>query len=310
MGVYFFDNPSQEKDLYKEIYDRQTNYKRTKESVLLDDSVRASSISKMYPNFSPDVISALTLLQVKPEAEVLAEVSARIAENNQRSILQKTGNGFKAGIRLGLLGLEDAYRSWVDRPINSFIASTFGDQAKDLTFQDAYAQSGKSTVRQAVNQLRQGKRVNLGDGFLPDSDEFDAQNPNSKFYEEYQYMVKKGMDSDRAAQQISDYLGDPITDLDLRAQEESGAFTITTRGSDGNQVAMPISLGRATANLFMEPGSKGFNAVSGLIDMGKIMFLDPANYFGLGIKALTKNKRLLAPSEELIASLKKKRYTR
>lgn len=306
MGVYFFDNPSQEKDLYKEIYDRQTNYKRTKESVLLDDSVRASSISKMYPNFSPDVISALTLLQVKPEAEVLAEVSARIAENNQRSILQKTGNGFKAGIRLGLLGLEDAYRSWVDRPINSFIASTFGDQAKDLTFQDAYAQSGKSTVRQAVNQLRQGKRVNLGDGFLPDSDEFDAQNPNSKFYEEYQYMVKKGMDSDRAAQQISDYLGDPITDLDLRAQEESGAFTITTRGSDGNQVAMPISLGRATANLFMEPGSKGFNAVSGLIDMGKIMFLDPANYFGLGIKALTKNKRLLAPSEELIASLKKK----
>ena len=107
MGVYFFDNPSQEKNLYKEIYDRQTNYKRTKESVLLDDSVRASSISKMYPNFSPDVISALTLLQVKPEAEVLAEVSARIAENNQRSILQKTGNGFKAGIRLGLLGLEE-----------------------------------------------------------------------------------------------------------------------------------------------------------------------------------------------------------
>lgn len=306
MGVFYFDNPAQERDLYEEIYNRQKQYKQTRDRVTLNDATRATQISRLYPNFSPDVVSALTLLQVKPEAEVLGEVSARIAEHNQRGIFSKVGNGFKAGIRLGLLGLEDAYRSWIDRPINSFIAATFGDQADNLTFSDAYALSGKSTVRQAINQLRQGKRVNLGEGFLPDSDEFDAQNPNSKFYEEYQYMVQKGMAPDRAAQQINDYLGDPITDIDQRSQEESGQFTITTRGSDGRNVAMPISLGRATANLVLEPGSRSFNAVSGLIDMGKIMFLDPANYFGLGLKHLTKSKRLLAPSEELIASLKKK----
>ena len=306
MGVFYFDNPAQERDLYEEIYNRQVKYKQTKDNISVDDATRATSISRMYPNFSPDVISALTLLQVKPEAEVLGEVSARITEHNQQNLLARVGNGFKGALRFGLLGLEDAYRTLVDRPINSFIASTFGDQADKLTFQDAYAQSGKSTVRQVVNQLRQGNRVNLGEGFLPDSDEFDSTNPNSKYYEEYQYMVQKGMAPDRAAQKINDFLGDPITDLDQRAQEESGQFTITTRGADGKPVAMPISLGRATANLFMEPGTKGFDAVSGIIDMGKIMFLDPANYFGLGIKNLTKNRRMLTPSDELLASLKKK----
>ena len=302
MGVYYFDNPAQERDLYEEIYNRQIKYKRTRDSVTAMDAARASSISKLYPNFSPDVISAMTLLKVKPESEVLAEVSQRIQEHNQRSILAKVGSGFKAGIRLGLLGLEDAYRSWVDRPINSFIASTFGDQKESLTFQDAYAQSGKSTVRNAINQLRSGQRVNLGQGFLPNSDLFDPNNPNSKFFEEYQYMVKKGMSPDKATQHINNYLGDPITEVDRRMQEESGMFTLKNRISGEST---PISLGRSVANLVMEEGSRGYNTMSGIIDAGKIMFLDPANYFGLTARHLTKSRRMLKPSPELLADLKK-----
>ena len=302
MGVYYFDNPAQERDLYEEIYNRQIKYKRTRDSVTAMDAARASSISKLYPNFSPDVISAMTLLKVKPESEVLAEVSQRIQEHNQRSILAKVGSGFKAGIRLGLLGLEDAYRSWVDRPINSFIASTFGDQKESLTFQDAYAQSGKSTVRNAINQLRSGQRVNLGEGFLPNSDLFDPSNPNSKFFEEYQYMVKKGMSPDKATQHINNYLGDPITEVDRRMQEESGMFTVKNRISGEST---PISLGRSVANLVMEEGSRGYNTMSGIIDAGKIMFLDPANYFGLTARHLTKSRRMLKPSPELLADLKK-----
>ena len=302
MGVYYFDNPAQERDLYEEIYNRQIKYKRTRDSVNAMDAARASSISKLYPNFSPDVISAMTLLKVKPEAEVLAEVSQRIQEHNQRSILAKVGSGFKAGIRLGLLGLEDAYRSWVDRPINSFIASAFGDQKDSLTFQDAYALSGKSTVRNAINQLRSGQRVNLGEGFLPNSDLFDPNNPNSKFFEEYQYMVKKGMSPDKATQHINNYLGDPITEVDRRMQEESGMFTVKNRISGEST---PISLGRSVANLVMEEGSRGYNTMSGIIDAGKIMFLDPANYFGLTARHLTKSRRMLKPSPELLADLKK-----
>jgi hypothetical protein len=57
----------------------------------------------------------------------------------------------KQVLRLGFLGLEDLYRTTVDRPINSFIASTFGNKAESLTFKEAYRQSGKSTVKQAYS---------------------------------------------------------------------------------------------------------------------------------------------------------------
>ena len=30
MGVYYFDNPAQERDLYEEIYNRQVKYKQTR----------------------------------------------------------------------------------------------------------------------------------------------------------------------------------------------------------------------------------------------------------------------------------------
>ncbi len=44
MGVYYFDNPAQERDLYEEIYNRQIKYKRTSNSVNAMDAARASSI--------------------------------------------------------------------------------------------------------------------------------------------------------------------------------------------------------------------------------------------------------------------------
>ena len=83
--------------------------------------MRASSIAQAYPNFSPDVITALTTLQVKPEATVLDDISKMIAQSNSKTILDKVFDPLQAGVRLGFLGLEDLYRTTVDRPINSFI---------------------------------------------------------------------------------------------------------------------------------------------------------------------------------------------
>ena len=68
MVTFNRDNPVSEQELYKEIQARQATYKKAKRSVSVDDARRASAISKAYPNFSPDVITALTTLQVKPES--------------------------------------------------------------------------------------------------------------------------------------------------------------------------------------------------------------------------------------------------
>ena len=300
MVTFNRDNPVSEQELYKEIQARQATYKKAKRSVSVDDAKRASAISKAYPNFSPDVITALTTLQVKPEATVLNEISKTIAESNSKTVLDRVTDPLQAGVRLGFLGLEDLYRTTVDRPINSFIAANFGKNADELSFREAYKQSGSSTVKQAIQQLQKGKSVNIGEGFLPKSEVFDPDNPNSKFYDEYQYMIKSGMDSQRASQIIQNYLGSPITQIDRRAQEDNPNFQMEGRYGDTQ-----ISLGRSVAINVAEPNTRTFNVVSGVLDAGKALFLDPANYASLGLKFITKGRRTLKAPDYLIKELKK-----
>ena len=300
MVAFNRDNPVSEQDLYKEIQAREATYKKAKMSVTREDSLRATSIAKAYPNFSPDIITALTTLQVKPEATVLNDISKIIAENNSKTVLDKVTDPLQAGVRLAFLGLEDLYRTTVDRPINSFIASQFGDNAENLSFKDAYRESGSSTVKQALGQLQAGKKVNIGEGFLPQSEVFDPENPNSKFYDEYQYMIKSGFDSGRASSIIQNYLGAPITEIDRGAQEGNDNFTVT-----GRYGTTPISLGRSLAVNVAEPNTRTFNVVSGVLDAGKALFLDPANYASFGLKFITKGARTLKAPDYLIKELKK-----
>ena len=288
MATFHRDNPAEEANFYKELQQRQATYKRAKNSITKDDALRASAIAKAYPNFSPDVITSLTTLQVKPEAQVLNDISKMISQSNSKTVLDKVFDPLQAGVRLGFLGLEDLYRTTVDRPINSFIASTFGDKSENLSFADAYRQSGKSTVKQLFGEMNKGKKINLGEGFLPVSETFDAQNPQSKFYDEYQYMIRSGFDQGRAEQIIQNYLGTPITSIDRQMQEGNENFTISNEKG-----TVPISLGRSLALQVAEPNTRTFNVVSGVLDAGKALFLDPANYLTLGMGAFTKGRKSL-----------------
>ena len=293
MGVFHFDNPKSEQDLYKELRQRKTQWTRAQSAVNKADAERATAIAQLYPNFSQDVITSLTMLQVKPEAEVLNTLSQRIVEHNKKSTVEKIFDPLKGAVRFGLLALEDLYRTTVDRPINSMIAATIGDNAENLSFADAYKQSGKSTVKQVFKNLAQGKEVNLGDGLLPQSEVFDPDNPNSKMFDEYKYLIQSGFDQERAQSIIQNQLGSAITEIDRNMQEDSGLFNISTTLGTGETVQTPISLGRTVALGVSEPGTNAFNAVSGVLDAGKALFLDPANYLTLGAAALAKSRKLL-----------------
>ena len=56
----------------------------------------------------------------------------------------------------------------------------------------------------------------------------DPENPQSKFYDEYQYMIRSGFDEGRAQSIIQNYLGTPITSIDRQMQEGNENFTITS----------------------------------------------------------------------------------
>ena len=306
MGVFHYDNPKSEQDLYKELRQRKTQWTRAQSAVNKEDAARATAISQLYPNFSPDVITSLTMLQVKPESEVLNTLSQRIIEHNKKSLVEKISDPLKGAVRFGLLALEDLYRTTVDRPLNSMIAATIGDNAENLSFADAYKQSGSSTVKQVFKNLAQGKEVNLGDGLLPQSDVFDPNNPNSKMYDEYKYLIQSGFEEQRAQSIIQNQLGSAITEIDRNMQEDSGLFNISTTLGTGETVQTPISLGRTVALGVSEPGTTAFNTISGVLDAGKALFLDPANYLTLGAAAVSKSRKTLRASDDLIAMLKGK----
>ena len=172
-----------------------------------------------------------------------------------------------------------------------------------MSFADAYRQSGKSTVKQVFKNLAQGKEVNLGDGLLPQSEVFDPDNPNSKMFDEYKYLIQSGFDQERAQSIIQNQLGSAITEIDRNMQEDSGLFNISTTLGTGETVQTPISLGRTVALGVSEPGTTAFNAISGVLDAGKALFLDPANYLTLGAAAAAKSRKILRPSNNLIKQL-------
>ncbi len=157
MGVYHFDNPKSEQDLYKELRQRKTQWTRAQSSVNKADAERATAIAQLYPNFSPDVITSLTMLQVKPESRSIKYIVTKNRRTYKKNTVEKIFDPLKGAVRFGLLALEDLYRTTVDRPINSMIAATIGDNAENLSFADAYRQSGKSTVKQVFKNLAQGK---------------------------------------------------------------------------------------------------------------------------------------------------------
>ncbi len=302
-NLNFFELPHVEKDLFYEIDQRNRRYDAIKNTLTPQDAIRASKLAQTYPNFTPDMISSLSLLKMQPEDQTLQLLAERYEQIKQDEGFFKSyvRDPFTALIRGSLMGLEDFYRTFVDRPINAAIASTSGDQAENVSFWEAYSQSGKSTVKQAVQNLAQGRRVNIGSGIIPNSEVLNPQDPNSPNFEEYQFLVSRGIQPTEAQTIINNKLGNPITEIDRNMQEGNPIFKYTTKG--GNQV--PISLGRVAAAQVVEPNQQSFNVLSGLIDGAKAVFLDPANYVLAGAGAGLKAKKAFKPTERLMAQLKK-----
>lgn len=297
----FFELPDVEKDLFYEIDQRTKRYDAIKKTLTPQDAIRASKLAQTYPNFTPDMISSLTLLKMQPEDQTLQLLADRYEQLKQDEGFFKSyvRDPFTALVRGSLMGLEDFYRTFVDRPINAAIAATAGDQAATTSFWDAYSQSGKSTVKQAISNLAQGKRVNIGSGILPQSEVLDPADPNSPNFEEYQFLISRGINNTEAANIINNKLGNPITEIDRNMQEGNPIFNYTTKG--GNKI--PISLGRVAAAQVVEPNQQSFNVISGLIDGAKAVFLDPANYVLAGAGAASKARKSFKPTERLMAQL-------
>ena len=141
---------------------------------------------------------------------------------------------------------------------------------------------GPSVGRLALRNLSEGKKVNLGEGYFP----------NSTLAEDtdvYKELVGRGIDDQSAKNIIQTYYGQDITNAE-RERDES--LTIQTRfGTTKLTPAAPL-----TASI-LEPGTKGYNIMSGLIDGAFTLVADPSILIGSYLNKAGKAVRSLSQAD-------------
>jgi hypothetical protein len=142
----------------------------------------------------------------------------------------------------------------------------------------SFKEQGPTLATRAINQLREGKKVNLGEGYFGNS----TVAEDTEIYKE---LVGRGANPDEVKQIIQEYYGTPISQQEMSSREGSSG---TYRGRKG---VVKLSPGRVAAVEVFEPGTRGFNLMSGIIDAAYTVFTDPANYVGMGFAKAGKAAR-------------------
>jgi hypothetical protein len=137
-----------------------------------------------------------------------------------------------------------------------------------------YRQQPDTPFVQAINKMKNGERVNLGDGILGES-------TRPEDTEIYQEMVGMGADPAIVSQRLQEELGEPITQNYREEVANFGSYTT-------NNGTVPLSIGRNIAVELFEPDDWQFNLMSTIFDGAWRLGTDPALWAGSGYAKLAK----------------------
>lgn len=150
--------------------------------------------------------------------------------------------------------------------------------------QRAQAKSVPSVMSRAWKEIQAGRPVNLGTGFFP-------QSVDPRLRREYLDLIEQGVDPDTAQRQIEGRFGRDITTPERQERE---SFTIDLPGQFGGELVNP-TIGRVIAGRMMDQDADAYGVVSGLIDAGKQLFLDPTLAGGKVVKSARVARKVLVP---------------
>jgi len=190
---------------------------------------------------------------------------------------QQTGQSVPGTIAAATLGgLAETFvpqREGEEGSTTANFLSRIYNQDVGEAFKNARKEYGPTELNIALQQIKKGKPLNLGTGFLPNSVDVTQT-------QVYLDEIRKGSDIKTAYTKAADIYGLPVTQLfDLKEDK----FKYTTRR--GEQIN--ISPGRIAAAQMLEPGSTGYSVVSGIIDGVFRIAADPVNLalsYGSGVK--------------------------
>lgn len=264
---------------------------------------QVADMSFMYPNLPGAVVTATSLAGIDPMGDEMAQINQRALEADAMAIQfpdeEGPGNPLARGGKALLRGLFTGFDMVYDEVVRGITRLGYGavtgqDDLVDRSF-------GQSAGAWAAQIRRQGHRVNLGSGILP----------NSELAEETIRRMQAGESIETAwrnPEQIE--LGLPITQfVAARRENPNEAITMFNPNATGpgehqlaggelgrNAQNLAITPGRAIARVFTQPGTTGFNIFSGIGDVAANIFLDPTNAVGGVVNDLRTANRLLLPS--------------
>ena len=235
-----------------------------------------------------------------------------LAKKYEQKIVTKV-NPFKRGVQLGMLALDAAFQpvsrgfksavvaaqetgqsvpltvagATLGGLAETFVNQTPGQEGKTTAnflgnvfnpsvgeaFINARQKYGPTELNLALQQIKKGKPLNLGTGYLPSS--IDLRQTQT-----YLDEIRKGSDERTAMTRAADIYGAPITEVFDKREDQFKYQTKTGKEID-------ISPGRVVAAQMLEPGSTGYSVVSGVIDGVFRVAADPVNLglaYGAGVK--------------------------
>jgi len=127
-------------------------------------------------------------------------------------------------------------------------------------------QQGLSVGRQALKNLQEGKKVNLGEGYF-------ANSTLAEDTDIYKEMIARGADPTQAKNIIQAYYGEDITNQELEGNQ---SFTFKARSG---QVVKLTPAAPLVASV-VEPGTKAYNVMTGIVDGALTLLADPTLLIG------------------------------
>ena len=302
MSNYNFGSPFIENILLREINQRRDSYDALKGYVSPYLAERATQIAQTYPNLSGGIVTGLALSDTDPSDPSVMDLAllAAQAQTQNSDALRGTDtqlgytvpaeagkdNPLKAAVRNLFLGWDMLWQEALQRPLRAAVKNyqegrPWYEVAFSPFFPNApgYKESGISDAAFAIEARKQGQKVNLGTGFFP----------KSTLAPETERALSQGADiitaSANPAQQA---LGAPITHItDAKRQQ------VQIKAGPTSNETYAVTPGRLIASQFVNESDSQRNWISGLLDFGANIALDPANVLTGGIANARKANRVL-----------------
>ena len=261
------------------------------------------NISKTFGFLPKDVQVAGAMMGLTAESPEFTALVDKFMEK-ETSWWDRTKAITRGAVRTAVVGMESAsqfvkkfgtgaMKYYAKRELNPMLAFTgigtlmpLIDPAGVAEIRQSIKDQGPTLATRAIEELRAGRKVNLGEGYFGNS----TVAEDTDIYKE---LVGRGANPDEVKGVIQDYYGKPISQLEFESREgQSGTYI-------GRKGTVKLSPGRVTAVEVFEPGTRGFNIMSGIIDAAYTIFTDPTTYVGAGFAKAGRVSRTFNKTYEL-----------